>query len=121
MHIEQLDGLPVDILVASNHSRFPACGARDQVASHDRHMQAVAATAKGVRPHRAAFAEAALRRMACKPSDHHTAARLLKLWGRMNNVPSESRVIPYLLEVIAVQAASGIGFRLYLKHPRVGG
>jgi hypothetical protein len=45
--------------------------------------------------------------MAQQTSDRHSAARLLKLWGKLNLPTGGAGITSYLLEVIAVQAANG--------------
>jgi hypothetical protein len=107
VHIPELQGFSCDVLVAANMSLYPQDGSASQVASHKQQLQAaLAAPDFDLRPHTAALAEAALDYMAQQTSDRHSAARLLKLWGKLN-LPAGTGITSYLLEVIAVQAANG--------------
>jgi hypothetical protein len=108
VHIPELQGFSCDVLVAANMSGYPQDGSSNQVESHKQHLQNALAqlSLEDQRPHTAALAEAALGYMSQQTSDRHTAARLLKLWGKLN-VPTSAGITSYLLEVIAVEAANG--------------
>jgi hypothetical protein len=107
VHIPALLGFRCDRLVAVNMSAYLRDGSLNQVVSHEQQLQsALAARRVEPRPNMAALAKVALHYMAQQTaSNRHTAARLLKLWGKLNAL-SRDWLTSYLLEVIAVQAAA---------------